>query len=235
MIGAIVTFVTNIVVGITSNETDNLLHSLLDVQNEQLTLLRRLDRNVQDLLEGPYYTASITLRDATDPWRTSEERLEFLKHARSLLNQAVGQFKSDHFMKSLAAASLATVWVLTGSSPDARRWLGIAHDEAEAALSAALERESAWRRARGVAYDYKQLGKWLVTLGGHKMAEAKDISQSRLVPIAQWAAAMREILRKTESASLPRLRIVNVDMKYFESSASLGSFFTPYKSVVYEE
>ena len=238
MIDVIGAFVANIIVTISANESSHLLRSLLDMQDEQLKLLRILDRNVKDILEGPFYAACVTLKDANEPWRTEEARLAFLTEARQLLVLAVGQFKSDHFKMSLAAANLAAVWLLIGSSPDARKWLNISRREAEAALSLALQTESAWRRARGIAADYGEIGRWAASFGRHTILTANAKAESRLLPIARWAAALREVIRATEEITIPSLRIIRIESRYFESADAIDA--PKYRTlanrgVVYEE
>lgn len=103
-----------------------LLETLLGTQEEQLTLLRQLHRDVKQLQEGPFQAGRIHLEAALKPHRTREEQLELLKAARNSFTDALGM-ERDKARISLIALHLGFCWLLLGAEKDAREWTQMAH------------------------------------------------------------------------------------------------------------
>lgn len=103
-----------------------LLRALLGTQEEQLTLLRQLHRDVKLLQEGPFHAGRIHLESALKPHRTRDEQLELLKAARGSFTDALGM-ERDKARTSLVALHLGLCWLLLGAERDAREWVQMAH------------------------------------------------------------------------------------------------------------
>ncbi|MFP2925915.1 hypothetical protein ACLESO_11995 [Pyxidicoccus sp. 3LG] len=110
-----------------------LLETLLGTQDEQLTLLRELHRDVRQLQEGPFNAGRIHLEAALKPHRMRDERVELLKAARSSFTDALGM-ERDKARCSLIALHLGFSWLLLGAVKDAREWTLLAHRTAVEAM-----------------------------------------------------------------------------------------------------
>ncbi|MCP3137859.1 hypothetical protein [Pyxidicoccus xibeiensis] len=110
-----------------------LLEALLGTQEEQLTLLRQLHRDVRQLQEGPFNAGRIHLEAAMKPHRTREEQVELLKSARGSFTDALGM-ERDKARSSLIALHLGFSWLLLGAVKDAREWTQLAHRTAVEAM-----------------------------------------------------------------------------------------------------
>ena len=111
----------------------------------------------------------------------------------------------------------------------------IARDQAEAALTAELAAVSSWRVARGTLKEYQAIGKWAVSRSRTPLLTSSEIGANRLQPICAWTVSMRQLMRSIGQPEIPRLRVINVDLKFLASESPLSSFPTSHKGVVYEE
>ncbi|QSQ25603.1 hypothetical protein JY651_12005 [Pyxidicoccus parkwayensis] len=115
-----------------------LVRALLGTQEEQLTLLRQLHRDVKALQEGPFHAGRIHLEAALKPHRTRDEQLELLKAARNSFTDALGM-ERDKARVSLTALHLGFCWLLLGAEKDAREWVQMAHRTAVESMKDILE------------------------------------------------------------------------------------------------
>jgi hypothetical protein len=106
---------------------EELVSALLKGQKEQTILLERIDRNVQQLIEGPFYAGEIRLREALAPHRTPQQRDDLITKARDTFYDAYGQERTP-LRLSLISLNIGICWLALGSEYDARSWIGQAHN-----------------------------------------------------------------------------------------------------------
>ncbi len=117
------------------SEGARVLRDLVGLQEEQVQLLRAIDRKVDLLVQRPFWAGRRQLRDALRAWRDTEDRVRLLREAHSLFNQALDP-GAEPLWRSIVALHLAGVWLALDSPHDVRQSLEEAHLEALHAICA---------------------------------------------------------------------------------------------------
>jgi len=97
-----------------------LLRALLQVQDEQAATLKRIDANVQRLIDGPWETERTYLEEASLPVVTPEQREDKLRNASTEMYRAVSLQPEGSLQRAYACLDLALVQWLLGTRPPVR-------------------------------------------------------------------------------------------------------------------
>ncbi len=106
---------------------------LLKIQDEQLTILRKLEGNVQRLADAPWQSAIMHLRDAAIPGRHPEQARRSLQLAADKLHDAIPLQQAESPSRADARLLLAVVFAVLGDNPASRHHAVIAYREARTA------------------------------------------------------------------------------------------------------
>jgi hypothetical protein len=117
---------------------NELLDELLDIQNEQLAILRNIERDVSQLVEGPYRTAREMLERAMIPGRPLDAVMADLQRASDEFLRAAAQYRDETQSQASAYMQASLVLGLLGDLPAMRHY----GDKAWKAGTAALYREA---------------------------------------------------------------------------------------------
>jgi hypothetical protein len=119
--------------GIPAGDTaiEALLRAVLDIQDEQSQALARIDENVQRLVDGPWNSAWMYIREASLPGSDVEERRMKLEHASEKLHEAVPLQAERSFGRAYANLDLAVVLHILNDIPASRLY---AHNAVDAAV-----------------------------------------------------------------------------------------------------
>lgn len=117
---------------------DQLLGELLDVQDEQLAILRNIERDVSQLVEGPYRTAREMLERAMIPCRGPNAVKADLQRASDEFLRAAAQYGDETQSQASAYMQASLVLGLLGDLSAMRHY----GDKAWKDGIAALEREA---------------------------------------------------------------------------------------------
>jgi hypothetical protein len=98
---------------------ESLLRDLLQLQDEQAQTLSRIERKVQRLIEGPWRTAHLRVREALLPGRSPEQVADCLNRASDDLRQALG-LQPDGFAGAYIAFDLAVLFAVLGDKVTSR-------------------------------------------------------------------------------------------------------------------
>jgi hypothetical protein len=99
-----------------ANVLEPLLQALLQVQDEQAATLKRIDANVQRLIDGPWETARTYMEEASLPTATPEQREDKLRNASAELHRAVSLQPESSLQRAYACLDLALVHWLLGDT-----------------------------------------------------------------------------------------------------------------------
>jgi hypothetical protein len=106
---------------------------LLEIQNEQLAMLAKLDSSVLRLIDGPWRSAEMHLKDAALHGRTSKQIEHSLSLAAEKLHDAIPLQVEGTIARAQARLDLAIVLFLLQDEPAARHHAGIAYQEIRSA------------------------------------------------------------------------------------------------------
>jgi hypothetical protein len=98
---------------------ESLLRDLLQLQDEQAKTLSRIERNIERLIQGPWQTAHIRVRESLLPGRTPEQVADYLNRAADELRQALG-LQPDGFGGAYVAFDLAVLLAVLGDDEASR-------------------------------------------------------------------------------------------------------------------
>ena len=98
---------------------ESLLRDLLQLQDEQAQTLSRIERNIERLIEGPWRTAHLRVRESLLPGRSPEQVANYLNRAADELRQALG-LQSDGFAGAYIAFDLAVLLAVLGDDEASR-------------------------------------------------------------------------------------------------------------------
>lgn len=140
---------------------DTVLEPFLRIQAEELKLLKLLRQDTRSLIEGPYNSAFIHLRDAGKPHRTPQEQTELLTKAKDKFVDALGQ-ERDSFRRIMIMSHLGNTWALLKKKEDAKDWYSEAYQAGINLLQSRLESVEQKELLYGVVSGGSLLG----TVGG---------------------------------------------------------------------
>jgi hypothetical protein len=123
-----------------------LLGEMLSVQDAQLAALRRIDANVQALVDGPWKTGHRHLEEASLPGRTTRQVRSSLKQAQALFRQAADLQPSGSLTRASVCLDLAMVCGLVGDRQLSELYAQEGSREAFAAVAPYFEAENPTRR-----------------------------------------------------------------------------------------
>ena len=147
-----------------------LLASLLQVEDEELELLRRLEDSVQRLADVPWKSAQVYLEDAAIPGRRPEQIKRSLEQAADRLHDAIGSQSENTPDKVDVRLVLAAVFAALGDQQ-----------------ASMYHAEVAYREARKVAWT---LSGRLRTRMNRAVLVERRAAISRWFDDAEWAAAL---------------------------------------------
>jgi len=105
------------------------LEQILADRSEELKQLDQVKADTQALVRGPYNTGMDWLEQAAQPYRSIQERDEFICKARDEFVRARGQ-EQNQYSRALIEYHLGNCWTLLGSNKDAQYWFQRAHKSA---------------------------------------------------------------------------------------------------------
>lgn len=129
-----------------------LLRELLQVQDQQIALLAKIEADVQRLVDGPWRTGRRYLREATLPGRSVQQINEALSRALEYFRQAVDLQPGSTFKRATVSLDLAMLCALTGDAELAA--LYATESEAEARQALEFSARAAWKEEYGARTEF---------------------------------------------------------------------------------
>jgi hypothetical protein len=147
---------------------ESLVQELLGAQDEQIVLLRGLSDDLNRLLDGPWQTARMYLREAALPRRTPDQVMEALRSASAKLREAAPLQRPGSLLHAHVLVDLAIVERMRGDDDLARHYAADAYVTARSAMGALAQHDYRGRkpdkpdgvarlRASGAVYDQIEL------------------------------------------------------------------------------
>ena len=102
-----------------------ILRLVLGLHNEQLSLLKKIDKNVEDLLQGPLNTGIAWLVEASNSANKSEV-ITNIEKAQSSFMSAYGNYSNNPINRYISEYYVATCYNLLNKKTDACRWYKMA-------------------------------------------------------------------------------------------------------------
>jgi len=174
---------------------------------EEVDKLKELSQDVRSLIEGPFETAMLYVRDASKSDRTAKESEVDWQNARKYLYEAYGQEKVSN-RRALIAFHIGSCWLVLGRQNDAREWYEKAfrHVVEEACESGIEVNQRRWGRPRGIA-DHVITG----VLEYWSWSRAKRAMETRLRPTS--FVQIHDALRDLSNGPLKPLLVLSDDEK----------------------
>ncbi|MFJ8962423.1 hypothetical protein ACIRG5_23830 [Lentzea sp. NPDC102401] len=145
------------------------LRNLVEVQDEQSTLLRKIDQNVQNLVDGPWRTARLHLGECLLPARTPEQVTESQRLAANYLREAVGI--SNGLGAAYAAFDLSVLLAAQGDLDASRFYARQSMASAgKAVIEVSTARKPMWKRS----LEKEMIGVLLLTLFEKRPLEYRE-------------------------------------------------------------
>jgi hypothetical protein len=142
--------------------TDALLREVLNVQDEQVVRLERIEGDVARLVDGPWQTGTRYLREAALPNRTGDQIRKALEQAKDYFTEAADAQPARSMKRSTVLLDLALVCMLLGDKELCSFYAQQAGLEAQRAVEQAAD--MAWRRYRRSWFGPKDEEKLVVAL-----------------------------------------------------------------------
>ena len=147
---------------------ESLVQELLGAQDEQIVLLRGLSDDLNRLLDGPWQTARMYLREAALPRRTPDQVTEALRSASAKLREAAPLQRPGSLLHAHVLIDLAIVERMRGDDDLARHYAADAYATARSAMGTLAQHDYRGRkpdkpdgvarlRASGEVYDQIEL------------------------------------------------------------------------------
>jgi hypothetical protein len=147
---------------------ESLVQELLGAQDEQIELLRRLSSDLNRLLDGPWQTARMYLKEASLPRRTDDQVAEALRNASAKLREAAPLQRPGSLQHAQVLIDLAIVERMRDDTDLARHYADDAYKTARSAMGTMVRHENRGRkpdkpdgaarlRVSGAAYDQIEL------------------------------------------------------------------------------
>lgn len=147
---------------------ESLVQELLGAQDEQIVLLRGLSDDLNRLLDGPWQTARMYLKEAALPRRTPEQVTEALRSAAAKLREAAPLQRPGSLLHAHVLIDLAIVERLLGDDDLSRHYAADAYRTARSAMGTLARHDYRGRkpdkpdgvarlRASGAVYDQIEL------------------------------------------------------------------------------
>jgi hypothetical protein len=147
---------------------ESLVQELLGAQDEQIVLLRGLSDDLNRLLDGPWQTARMYLREAALPRRTPDQVMEALRSASAKLREAAPLQRPGSLLHAHVLVDLAIVERMRGDDDLARHYAADAYATARSAMGTLAQHDYRGRkpdkpdgiarlRASGAVYDQIEL------------------------------------------------------------------------------
>jgi hypothetical protein len=144
------------------------VQELLGAQDEQIVLLRGLSDDLNRLLDGPWQTARMYLREAALPRRTPDQVTEALRSASAKLREAAPLQPPSSLLHAHVLIDLAIVERMRGDHDLARHYAADAYTTARSAMGTLAQHDYRGRkpdkpdgvarlRASGAVYDQIEL------------------------------------------------------------------------------
>jgi hypothetical protein len=116
--------------------TEALLRELLDVQDQQMALLSKIEGDVQRLVDGPWNTGRRYIRQASLPHRSPEQVSQALRQAADCFIHAVDLQPARSFKRAAVCLDVALLSKVIGDTATAEMYATEADSEAAGALVA---------------------------------------------------------------------------------------------------
>lgn len=158
----------NSVVPFSGPVAESLVQELLGAQDEQIVLLRGLSDDLNRLLDGPWQTARMYLREAALPRRTPDQVAEALRSASAKLREAAPLQRPGSLLHAHVLVDLAIVERMRGDDDVARHYAADAYATARSAMGTLAQHDYGGKkpvkpdgvarlRASGAVYDQIEL------------------------------------------------------------------------------
>ena len=173
-----------------------LLRELLQVQDQQIAMLAKIEADVQRLADGPWRTGRRYLREATLPGRSAQQKSEALSRALEYFRQAVDLQPGSTFKRAAVSLDLAMLCALTGDVELAA--LYATESETEARQAVEFSARAAWKEEYGAKTELLDGVRELILVRNRWLGERKGawiflrISASRLTSTERF---VRPLLR----------------------------------------
>lgn len=147
---------------------ESLVQELLGAQDEQIVLLRGLTDDLNRLLDGPWQTARMYLKEAALPRRTPDQVMEALRSASAKLREAAPLQRPGSLQQADVLIDLAMVERMRGDDDLSRHYAADAYTTARSAMGTLVRQDYRGRkpdkpdgvarlRASGAVYDQIEL------------------------------------------------------------------------------
>jgi hypothetical protein len=147
--GALTGIVLSAIAGeVVGRPTNALLDAVLRSNAEQISLLKRIDQNVDDLLRGPFNAGLAWLDEARRPHRSSDERRQDLENARRSFIDAIGNEQRDPARNAVIKSYLAFTAVADNDFVAAEDYLEDAHEVLKSSYVATMRATTFWSARR---------------------------------------------------------------------------------------
>src|SRR5690348_14311898 len=158
----------NSVVPFSGPVAESLVQELLGAQDEQIVLLRGLSDDLNRLLDGPWQTARMYLKEAALPRRTPDQVAEALRSASAKLREAAPLQRPGSLLHAHVLIDLAIVERLRGDNDLAGHYAADAYVTARSAMGTLAQHDYGGKkpvkpdgvarlRASGAVYDQIEL------------------------------------------------------------------------------
>ena len=125
---------------------ESLVQELLGAQDEQILMLRRLSDDLNRLLDGPWQTARMYLREAALPRRTPDQVMEALRSASAKLREAAPLQRPSSLLHAHVLIDLAIVERMRGDDDLARHYATDAYRTARSAMGTSVRHDCRGRK-----------------------------------------------------------------------------------------
>lgn len=159
-----------------------ILSDLLGIQDEQLTLLKNIEKSVDRLADVPWMSARIHLEDATIPGRHPEDIRRSLVQAADRLHDAIPSQPAESPRKADARLMLSILFAALGDLPASKHHAETAYREARAAAwsmcnkSPRLNHERTLQRRAAISRWYDDI-EWTAAILGDPQATGVRLSE----------------------------------------------------------
>jgi hypothetical protein len=182
-----------------------MLKAAVGLQSEEERLLGTIRRDVKALMESPWHTGDLHLKDAIKEWRTDEERLKHVELARRKYLEACGNLDGDasSYSRLFVEYRVAVCWAALGKTADSRDWLEKSRASALVAKwfiteeilrenPAVVLGEAAGLAALNIVPVWGWVASWAIAKGvdRYKAARAAARFKREIAPIDQFLAAI---------------------------------------------
>jgi hypothetical protein len=171
-----------------------LLGELLQIQDQQMALLTKIEADVQRLVDGPWRTGRRYLREAALPGRNAQQIDQALSRAMESFRQAVDLQPASTLKRATVSLDLAVLCALSGDTELAILYATESEAEARHALEASAR--ARWNQQYGTSNQVRDMtaslaSAWTPIPMNLRMKKVLDAAQKVRVQTSQYGAIRR--------------------------------------------